>query len=114
MNNIPELDIQNIENDLFSFEFNIFDFYDKFKNINPFTLSSQIILQKYDIIKYSDSETLYNFLKTLQENYTQIAIYHTEKHAIDMLQTLFIYLYKSKAIDYLLLNKLDIISLLIT
>ena len=113
LNNIPELDIQNIENDLFSFEFNIFDFYDKFKNINPFTLSSQIILQKYDIIKYSDSETLYNFLKTLQENYTQIAIYHTEKHAIDMLQTLFIYLYKSKAINYLLLNKLDIISLLI-
>jgi hypothetical protein len=113
LNNIAELDIQNIENDLFSFEFNIFDFYEKFKNINPFTLSSQIMLQKYDIIKYSDSKTLYNFLKTLQEHYTQIAIYHTEKHAIDILQTLFIYLYKSKVIDYLLLNKLDILSLLI-
>ena len=113
LNNIAELDIKNIENNLFSFEFNIFDFYDQFKNINPFILSSQIILQKYDIIKYSNSETLYNFLKSLQEHYSQIAIYHTEKHAIDILQTLFIYLSKSKVIDYLLLNKLDILSLLI-
>ncbi len=113
LNNIAELDIQNIENDLFSFEFNIFDFYEKNKNVNPFTLASQILLQKYDIIYYSDPMTLYNFLKELQDHYTKIAIYHTEKHAIDMLQTLFIYISKSNAIDYLFLNKLDIISLLV-
>ena len=111
--NINNLEAQNLENNLFSFEFNVFDFYEKYKFTNPFTISSQILLQKYDIINYSDSETVYNFLKALQEHYTQIAIYHTEKHAIDMLQTLFIYLYKSRAIDFLYLNKLDILSLLV-
>ncbi len=111
--NISNLEAQNLENNLFSFEFNVFDFYEKYKFTNPFTISSQILLQKYDIINYSDSETVYNFLKALQEHYTQIAIYHTEKHAIDMLQTLFIYLYKSRAIDFLYLNKLDILSLLV-
>ena len=113
LKNINEYEMHYIENDLFSFEFNIFDFYEKNKNINPFTLASQILLQKYDIIYYSDPMTLYNFLKELQEHYTKIAIYHTEKHAIDMLQTLFIYISKSNAIDYLFLNKLDIISLLV-
>ena len=111
--NINNLEAQNLENNLFSFEFNVFDFYEKYKFTNPFTISSQILLQKYDIIIYSDSETVYNFLKALQEHYTQIAIYHTEKHAIDMLQTLFIYLYKSRVIDFLYLNKLDILSLLV-
>ena len=111
--NINNLEAQNLENNLFSFEFNVFDFYEKYKFTNPFTISSQILLQKYDIINYSDAETVYNFLKALQEHYTQIAIYHTEKHAIDMLQTLFIYLYKSRAIDFLYLNKLDILSLLV-
>ena len=113
LKNINEYEMHYIENDLFSFEFNIFDFYEKNKNINPFTLASQILLQKYDIIFYSDPMTLFNFLKELQEHYTKIAIYHTEKHAIDMLQTLFIYISKSNAIDYLFLNKLDIISLLV-
>ena len=113
LKNINEYEMENIENDLFSFEFNIFDFYEKNKNVNPFTLASQILLQKYDIIYYSDPMTLYNFLKELQDHYTKIAIYHTEKHAIDMLQTLFIYISKSNAIDYLFLNKLDIISLLV-
>ena len=113
LKNINEYEMEYIENDLFSFEFNVFDFYEKNKNINPFTLASQILLQKYDIIYYSDPMTLFNFLKALQEHYTKVAIYHTEKHAIDMLQTLFIYISKSNAIDYLFLNKLDIISLLV-
>ena len=61
LKNINEYEMHYIENDLFSFEFNIFDFYEKNKNINPFTLASQILLQKYDIIFYSDPMTLFNF-----------------------------------------------------
>ena len=113
LDNIDSILLHKLKNDLFSFEFNVFDFYEKYEHLIPFTLSSQIILNKYNLSKYSNSITIYNFLKSIKDHYSKNAIYHTEKHAIDMLQTLFIYISKSNAIDYLFLNKLDIISLLV-
>ena len=114
IDNIDSILIHKLRNDLFSFEFNIFDFYDKYENLNPFTLSSQIILNKYNLKKYSNTLTIYNFIKSIKEHYSKNAIYHTEKHAIDMLQTLSIYISKTNLINYLDLNNIDIISLLIS
>ena len=114
LDNIDGIIIHKLKNDLFNFEFNIFDFYDKYEKLDPFTLSSQIILNKYNLSKYSNSITIYNFIKSIKENYSKNAIYHTEKHAIDMLQTLSMYISKSNIITYLDLNNIDIISLLIS
>ena len=113
LDNIDSLLVNKLSNDLFSFEFNVFDFYDKYENLSPFTLASQIILNKYDLSKYSNSSIIYNFVKEIKENYTKKAIYHTEKHGLDMLQTLAIYISKTNLISNLDLNNIDILSLLV-
>ena len=113
LDNIDSLLVNKLSNDLFSFEFNVFDFYDKYENLSPFTLASQIILNKYDLSKYSNSSIIYNFVKEIKENYTKKAIYHTEKHGLDMLQTLAIYISKTNLINNLDLNNIDILSLLV-
>ena len=113
LDNIDSILLHKLKNDLFSFEFNVFDFYEKYEHLIPFTLSSQIILNKYNLSKYSNSITIYNFLKSIKDHYSKNAIYHTEKHAIDMLQTLSIYISKSNVINYIDLNDIDIISLLV-
>ena len=113
LDNIDSLLVNKLSNDLFSFDFNVFDFYDKYENLSPFTLASQIILNKYDLSKYSNSSIIYNFVKEIKENYTKKAIYHTEKHGLDMLQTLAIYISKTNLISNLDLNNIDILSLLV-
>ena len=113
LDNIDSLLVNKLSNDLFSFEFNVFDFYDKYENLSPFTLASQIILNKYDLSKSSNSSIIYNFVKEIKENYTKKAIYHTEKHGLDMLQTLAIYISKTNLISNLDLNNIDILSLLV-
>ena len=113
LDNIDSLLVNKLSNDLFSFEFNVFDFYDKYENLSPFTLASQIILNKYDLSKYSNASIIYNFVKEIKENYTKKAIYHTEKHGLDMLQTLAIYISKTNLISNLDLNNIDILSLLV-
>ena len=113
LDNIDSLLVNKLSNDLFSFDFNVFDFYDKYENLSPFTLASQIILNKYDLSKYSNSSIIYNFVKEIKENYTKKAIYHTEKHGLDMLQTLAIYISKTNLINNLDLNNIDILSLLV-
>ena len=113
LDNIDSLLVNKLSNDLFSFDFNVFDFYDKYEILSPFTLASQIILNKYDLSKYSNSSIIYNFVKEIKENYTKKAIYHTEKHGLDMLQTLAIYISKTNLISNLDLNNIDILSLLV-
>jgi hypothetical protein len=52
LDNIDSILLHKLKNDLFSFEFNVFDFYEKYEHLIPFTLSSQIILNKYNLKKY--------------------------------------------------------------
>ena len=110
--NVEPSEVENIGKNLDEFTFNIFDYYEKYKE-NSFEYASQIIFSKYKIFLYSSEKILYNFVKSIKENYSKIPYYHTEKHAIDLLQTLNIYLTKTNLIENINLNNLDITALLV-
>ena len=100
------------ENDLYDKSFNIFQYYPQTKNKKNFMTLSYLLLNKFHILNITSDKTLHEFLEEVFIKYTSsTGIYHTERHAIDVLQTLYIYTFKTDVIKILKLGQIDINSL---
>ena len=101
-----------IEKELLDIHFNIFNYYPELKNKNSFINGTFFLIEQFDQLKIIKENILKNFLNILYEKYSSsTAIYHTERHALDVLQTVYIYTFKTNVINMIKLNYLDILSL---
>jgi len=101
-----------IEKELLDIHFNIFSYYPELKNQNSFINGTMILMQQFDKLKIIKDSILKNFLNIIYQKYSSsTAIYHTERHALDVLQTVYIYTFKTNVINMIKLNYLDILSL---
>ena len=101
-----------IEKELLDIHFNIFNYYPELKNKNSFINGTFFLIAQFDQLKIIKENILKNFLNILYEKYSSsTAIYHTERHALDVLQTVYIYTFKTNVINMIKLNYLDILSL---
>ena len=100
-----------IENELLDNHFNIFSFYPE-RNKNIFLKGSFLLMKQFDTYSVIKERTLKNFLNIIYDKYSSsTAIYHTERHALDILQTVYIYTFKTDVISMINLTYLDILSL---
>ena len=101
-----------IEKELLDIHFNIFKYYPELKDKNSFINGTLFLIEQFDQLKIIKENILKNFLNILYEKYSSsTAIYHTERHALDVLQTVYIYTFKTNVINMIKLNYLDILSL---
>ena len=101
-----------VEKELFDVHFNIFNFYPEVKNQSNFLKGAFLLMEQFDKLKIIKENILKNFLTIIYEKYSSsTAIYHTERHALDVLQTVYIYTFKTNVISLIKLNYLDILSL---
>ena len=69
-------------------------------------------MKQFDTFSIIKEKTLKNFLNIIYDKYSSsTAIYHTERHALDILQTVYIYTFKTDVISMINLTYLDILSL---
>ena len=69
-------------------------------------------MNEFNSLKIIKESILKNFLNIIYEKYSSsTAIYHTERHALDVLQTIYIYTFKTDLIKMINLNYIDILSL---
>ena len=100
-----------IENELLDNHFNIFSFYPE-RNKNIFLKGSFLLMKQFDTYSVIKERTLKNFLNIIYDKYSSsTAIYHTERHALDVLQTVYVYTFKTNVITMIKLNYLDILSI---
>ena len=100
------------ESDLLDKTFNIFQYYPETKNKINFMTLSYLLLSQFYIFEITLEKTLEDFLLEIYDKYiSSTAIYHTERHALDVLQTIYIYTFKTDVIKILKLGKIDILSL---
>ena len=100
-----------VENELLDIHFNIFSFYPE-RNKNIFLKGSFFLMKQFDTLSIIKEKTLKNFLNVIYDKYSSsTAIYHTERHALDILQTVYIYTFKTDVISMINLTYLDILSL---
>lgn len=91
-------------------QFDVFDYFDTYGD-KAFVHGSYCILSKLSLDKYSSSEKVINFIKTVKDNYSNEAFYHNEKHGFDVLQTIFVYISSSHLVSSLLFSDIDLIAL---
>ena len=102
----------DLEKEILDTHFNIFSFYPELKNKTNFINGSFVLLEQFDQLKIIKEQILKNFLNKLYEKYSSsTAIYHTERHALDVLQTVYVYTFKTIVITVIKLNYLDILSI---
>ena len=101
-----------IDKELFDIHFNIFKYYPEIKKQSNFLKGSFLLMEQFDKLKIIKENILKNFLTIIYEKYSSsTAIYHNERHALDVLQTVYIYTFKTNVISQIKLNYLDILSL---
>ena len=100
------------ENELLDKSFDIFQFYPETKNEKNFITLTYILLNKFHLINITSEIILHDFIDEIYKKYSSsTAIYHTERHALDVLQTIYIYTFKTDLIKILKLGHIDIISI---
>ncbi len=100
------------ENELLDKTFDIFQYYPETKNERNFLTLAYILLNQFHLINITSEMTLHDFIIEIYKKYSSsTAIYHTERHAIDVLQTIYIYTFKTDVIKRLNLDHIDIISM---
>ena len=100
------------ENELLDKSFNIFQYYPETKNEKNFLTLTYILLNKFHLTHITSELTLHDFIIEIYKKYSSsTAIYHTERHALDVLQTIYIYTFKTDVIRILKLGHIDIISI---
>ena len=110
--NVLNSSFSNSENELLNVHFNIFSYYPEPKNKHLFIKGSSILMNEFNSLKIIKESILKNFLNIIYEKYSSsTAIYHTERHALDVLQTIYIYTFKTDLIKMINLNYIDILSL---
>ena len=108
--NETEIDKYNFKNE----KFNIFEFEEKIgkENILPFT--SIYIFNHHDLFDLIPHKKFENFVFEIAKGYHRENPYHTDLHAADMLQSIFVYNINSYFEETLDLVDLDLISIFVS
>jgi len=112
--NIFSLSEQNFSEDIFSNNFNIFDFESKVGRSNVLPHGARLILNSLNLTKLISSEYLDNFLSNVRDGYIKEAPYHNDMHGFDVCQTLSTFLCKTDISVHLRLDEYDILSVVLS
>ncbi len=111
LNKLSEEEHYNIEND----NFNIFEFEKKIGKENILPSLGIYVVNYYDLfdelVPYNKFE---HFVYEIAKGYHRENPYHTDLHAADMLQSIFVYNLYSKFQIYLNLSELDLLSMFVS
>ena len=94
--------------------FNIFDFAATVGYENAFILGGKEIINNTDINVLISEENLDGFIRAVHSGYIQDTPYHNSLHALDVLQTIYVYTFVTNICDLTHFNDLDILSILLS
>ena len=106
-----------VEEDNFNFKsekFNIFDFEEKVGKENILSATSIFIFNHHDLFDLIPYNKFEHFVFEITKGYHRENPYHTDLHAADMLQSIFVYNIHSNFEDTLDLLDLDLLSIFVS
>lgn len=113
-NLFSEFKDENVISQVFSNNFDIFEFESKIGRDNVLPEGAKAIFQKLNLIRLISAENLDNFLINIRDGYLKDTAYHNDLHGFDVCQTISIYLCQTDIAVHLFLDELDIISIILS